>query len=368
MREKETEMAKFLDKKEQVFDLKLTSYGRYLLSIGSFKPTYYAFFDDNVTYDRRYMPGSGPPAVGGIPTTEAQNSINKRIKQDTPYLEGLVLFRDVSKFVSENEGEVINFLDVHSTPTKIKPDSDIFKFNAAIGDAYLDGETNSAAPAWQILMLQNTISSSFYRTDRTLNLPPQGTLGYAPGVLVNSPVPQINIQAIYTLKIVDFDFDFDAATSRDFVDQSTTFADDKIISVEVEDPIIYFNEINTQLLTENFEIEVFEVVSGTLEGVYAPTLSRKYFENRPPQIENGFMLSANPIQNEVESFTTSSVEYYFDVLTDRSVNQTKACQGVDIFNKESYYIELDFDCETATGDAVFYDIYGSVTEPEICQS
>ena len=41
-------MTKFIDKKEQVFDLKLTTYGHHLLSTGKFKPTYYAFCDDNV--------------------------------------------------------------------------------------------------------------------------------------------------------------------------------------------------------------------------------------------------------------------------------------------------------------------------------
>ncbi len=44
-------MAKFLDKKEQVYDLRLSSYGRYLLSIGSFKPVHYAFFDDNILHN-----------------------------------------------------------------------------------------------------------------------------------------------------------------------------------------------------------------------------------------------------------------------------------------------------------------------------
>ena len=38
-------MAKFLNKKEQVFDLQLTTYGRYLLSIGKFKPYCYEFFE-----------------------------------------------------------------------------------------------------------------------------------------------------------------------------------------------------------------------------------------------------------------------------------------------------------------------------------
>ena len=42
-------MAKFLNKKEQVYDLKLTSYGHYLLSVGKFKPVYYEFFDDNIS-------------------------------------------------------------------------------------------------------------------------------------------------------------------------------------------------------------------------------------------------------------------------------------------------------------------------------
>ena len=45
---------KFIDKKERVMDLKLTSYGHYLFSIGKFKPEYYAFYDDNVLYARGY--------------------------------------------------------------------------------------------------------------------------------------------------------------------------------------------------------------------------------------------------------------------------------------------------------------------------
>ena len=39
-------MAKFINKKEKVYDFKLTPYGHYLLSIGAFKPEFYGFFDD----------------------------------------------------------------------------------------------------------------------------------------------------------------------------------------------------------------------------------------------------------------------------------------------------------------------------------
>ena len=71
-------MAKFINKKEQVFDIQLTPYGRHLMSLGTFEPRYYAFFDDNVIYDGNYA---------GI--TESQNEIGQRIKKDTQYMEGI---------------------------------------------------------------------------------------------------------------------------------------------------------------------------------------------------------------------------------------------------------------------------------------
>lgn len=75
---------KFIDKKERVMDLKLTSYGHYLLSSGKFEPAFYAFYDDNVLYDGAYAQ-----------ITESANKIHDRIKNKTQYLESQVLFEDV---------------------------------------------------------------------------------------------------------------------------------------------------------------------------------------------------------------------------------------------------------------------------------
>ena len=36
----------FFNKKEEVYHIELTPYGRYLLSIGKLKPHHYRFFDD----------------------------------------------------------------------------------------------------------------------------------------------------------------------------------------------------------------------------------------------------------------------------------------------------------------------------------
>ena len=39
-----------------------------------------------------------------------------------------------------------------------------------------------------------------------------------------------------------------------------------------------------------------------------------------------------------------------------------------MFNRSSYYVDLDFDCESEkTSDAMYNDIYGIATEPEICR-
>ena len=48
----------FFDKKEEVISIELTPYGRNLLSLGKLKPSYYAFFDDDVLYNIQAAGGS----------------------------------------------------------------------------------------------------------------------------------------------------------------------------------------------------------------------------------------------------------------------------------------------------------------------
>jgi hypothetical protein len=98
------------------------------------------------------------------------------------------------------------------------------------------------------------------------------------------------------------------------------------------------------------------------------TFLRKYFEKEQPQIVDGFLQSPTPVVNPPASYTTSSVEYYFDILVDSEIEQRTACKSAEAFNKQSYYVDLDFDCEEIEQDFVYADIYGRVTDPEICQT
>ena len=98
------------------------------------------------------------------------------------------------------------------------------------------------------------------------------------------------------------------------------------------------------------------------------TFLRKYFEKERPQVVNGMLQSPIPVVNPPASYTTSSVEYYFDILVDSEIEQRTACKSAEAFNKQSYYVDLDFDCEEIEQDFIYADIYGRVTDPEICQT
>ena len=513
-------MAKFLNKKEQVFDLKLTSYGNYLLSQGNFKPVYYAFYDDNVVYDIQHAAGKDGTGTLVTPPKELQNDIQRRIKDETAYIESFVLFEEVERqaplqaHAEETHGVTEYTVDMYGTtyaptgqtseqaaqtielasgtgyattqgysgifaadynPTQEEPRKDFFKFNAMIGDAYLDGDTQ-AAPAWKIVTFQGQISSS--ATEDLKN---------------RVRIPQIDIDLKYVKEVHDYNFidTADPDSIQQLASTTQAFKDNKIIALRLNDAVVYADEVNTELLTENFEIEVFEVgeytgvqATGSIEfnslpsngdtitindgisaqtftfetttsgddtdveiqsttidqadafvnvfsgnpqtnpplaGVFASTMTaeivrnpndgdqptrviltnnkfgpyynigistdnataftiqgmdggvdgnnvmkRKFFEKRIPQVQDGLMVSERPPETSVTSLTTSSVEYYFDVLTDYEVDQRVACKGSEIYNKESYYIDLDFECEDEASDLVYNDIYGRVTEPEVC--
>ncbi len=340
-------MAKFLDKKEQVIDFKLTNYGHYLLSIGAFKPEYYAFFDDNIIYDSAYM---------GI--SESQNNTINRIKNETPYIQTITLFEDAEKQAGKAKNELVNVFDSDLTPTRKIVRKDNFKIDAAIGDAFLDGLSQDVAPAWKIAMLGGKILSTS-QTD-TVN---------------NIQVPQINIEGTYNLEVLtNFDgavdgqseFGPDAAdTPAGITEITPIFADENVVALRLDEVVFYIEEMNTEILTENFDIEVFEVVTGSAEGA-EDTFQRKFFQTETPQIIDGLMVSSVPVQDEITNLLSSSVEYYFDILTDKQIDRTTACKAAADFNRKSYYVDLDFECEQNEIEKYFYDIYGSEVVPEIC--
>jgi hypothetical protein len=328
---------KFLNKKEQVLDIQLTPYGKQKLSMGKLKPTYYAFYDDNIAYDRRYFSGS---------SLELQNDIHKRIKEETQYLETQTIFKQILSGTLVAGGTI-------SDVTLTQPDN-IYTSDAFIGDAALQSEQTNVAPAWKIIAMQGGISS--IQTEFTGSLIPSRESERRR----NSNVVQINLTASYELKAQPFIPPVSIEDIRETEKTSDLFIDDTVVKITYEDPLIYVEELNTELMTDNFSIEVFEVSEDNEED-----LRRLNFRDKIPQVVDGILLYSTP-QRSSEDAGTGSVEYYFSIDKDYEIDPSIACKYVNQFNTEDYLIDLDFDCEETDDEDVFFDIYGRVTESEIC--
>jgi hypothetical protein len=329
---------KFLDKKEQVFDIQLTPYGKQKLSMGILKPTYYAFFDDNILYDIEY-------AHAGA--SETQNETHKRIKQDTAYLESQVIFNQMLSGTLVEGG-------TFDTVTLKQPDN-LYTTDAFIGDALLQARDQNVAPAWKVIAMQGSISSSVPTFVGILDRSTKNR------EKMNANITQINISVNYQLRAQQATARASFDNLRQIQDTSGIFADDTVVRLETQDALIYMEELNTELLVDNFDIEVFEVPDDSETG----ELRRLYFKDKVPQVVDGMLVHSAPVEN-TQSLDSGSVEYYFSIDRDYQIDARIACKYINQFNTEDYLIDLDHECDEVDDEDLYFDIYGKVTESEIC--
>ena len=326
---------KLLNKKEQVFDLKLTSHGKIQLAKGKFKPEFYAFFDDNVIYDKSYVSGS---------STERQNDIHNRIKRETVYLE------TQTRFSEAMSGSLVLGGTLDSI---FAQDENIFISQGYIGDALLLAEQPNYAPAWKAVSLANEIPSPPSREDTSNKI----------------KIPQIDLTASYNLSIVDPSSQSQEELGfwNDYLEigaiaSTPAFADGNAIKLEMNNPLLFIEELNTEFLTKNFDIEVFEVIKN---GSDTDEFRQLFFEKPSEQIVDGFLVKQESVSPYVE--TTSSVSYYFDILRDSQINRDLACKYIQQYNLDSLLIDLDFDCSGQAERIEYFDIYGQeIGDSEVC--
>ena len=321
---------KLLNKKEQVFDFQLTPYGRHKLAVGNFSPTHYAFYDDNVVYDNAY-------AHTG--SSESQNDIHGRIKRDTQYLGTQVVFTE------RLSGSIVRGGALKDTV--YEQDENLLASRGYIGDAKTLADSNNLSPAIKLISMQNEITSSAIE-DSTNKV----------------KIPQINITASYYFTSRDPTVQNPQINDlTELVSTSPPFADGKSIVLETNNPLIYLEELNTELLVDNFDVEVFAVEAGSAGD---SDYRRLFFDNRQSNIVNG-VLKPEITDQAPSQFTTSSVEYYFNVKKDYEISARLVCKHLQEFNRDSYLIDVDFDCEEE-GQATFFDIYGQeIGDSEVCQ-
>ena len=261
----------FFDKKEDVLDVQLTEYGKYLLSTGRMRPVYYAFFDDDILYD-----------TNAASFSEDQNSAEPRIQKETPRLKVAptrtgaetrvqsILDMVVPNLNSSDPANNVEVFDVQSFESKGKIAAH------PIGNSSLDSKYNAS---WTLEVLSEP--------DITTS---QTHLESADGAIDN--IPQINIT-------IDYETFFKSGTNLTADSISDFFPDSSIFLALKENYLMLeLMEENTAFQKENFEVEVY--LSGSSSGyqqlVYTPTDEEQFIE---PTVDN--------------------VEYYMNILMDNDI-------------------------------------------------
>ena len=231
----------FINKKEEVIKLELTQFGKRLLSKGNFKPQYYQFFDDDIIYDSNYAG-----------TDEKQNNIQTRIK------DGISL--DVQYSVTSLEDKFDQ-----ETEEIESGDEDLFKeikhsVNTTEKEKLLSYPLSTISPGASSGPLFNLAAADSKIKNTTLTFLTQSG--------IQSKIPQIEFNPNYrvtrdvTLKTVDENQIYDSESYvLDFTQDKITFFDNTFLETSSEDIVITLEETSVPFLKDNFEIEVFEVIT-----------------------------------------------------------------------------------------------------------
>ena len=319
----------FSNKKEDVIDLKLTTYGRQLLSKGLFRPVYYSFYDDNILYDAARISGSSdrPSEDTRRAGLETQNNVQKRIREETPYL------KTQHNFSSR---EVRNEDPRQSTEREKN-----YILNSPLGTIDIKA---FKSPAWEISFLHNSSSAQNIALEN-----------HAKHQLVH--IPQIDTGIIYETAVA-----FDAPPSgkrlpRGFEEdpelKSGAFQDGTYMAVDPDYILLNVEEKNSIFMGRNYDIEIYESGSNGW--------NKLDFRKRPETIVDGVLID-NPPQPDADLDPTY-VEYFFDVLVDEEIPTNLICRGVQKLKSEDIMVDTEVECPDLEGT---FDINPYISDsPEV---
>ena len=309
----------FLNKKEQVLDIELTQYGKYLLSRGQLKPTYYAFYDDDILYDSEYA---------GF--TEAQNETEGRIKE-SPRSSAQYLFGGAETAVfSNNSGEALQLMPglwgadaINAAPKpQFKPDK-LLSPQIPLGTS---DTNNKYLPAWNVDFLHGDLLWSSSTLTSSAYVPVEKRIPL-------QKIPQLNTKIEYKKWL------FPDGISQDQVNSfskdgfvSEKFADGSVLAVEKDFLVLQIEEKNGFYEKENFDIEIFEVITTEVDS-----------EGRAITTEEQSLLFLGGYTSEPQEH---HVDYYFDVLTDLEIDSEIMCELLKDTKNKNILLDSDqFDCE-----------------------
>lgn len=337
----------FKNKKEEVIEVELTQFGKHLLSKGKFKPSYYAFFDDDIVYDWEYTSDS----------QESQNYAETRVLEETPTTQVQVNFSSAENNVNEQVALVregaLGFKEaLQQTPEKH------YALSAPLGKSSLSSDYS---PSWKIKLLGTKFESQ--------NLIKSGDQP-------NLHIPQLNVEdVVYKTRIGNRGVTSDDNNAVGIGDpgegghmeasagMSDVMPDGTVVEITPEHLILDVDEFNTDTLKENYEIEVFLIETETIDGKQIENLMPLSFLKKSDNIRNGILLDDEEVETYSEDdIDPTYVEHYLDITVDDEVDKQLLCElgyRTDYSRRSYVVVECDESGEIGNRE----DIYQSTAEP-----
>jgi len=359
----------FFNKKEEVLDIQLTQFGKQLLSIGKFKPVYYAFFDSNILYDG---------AHGEI--TEVQNDIEGRIQEDTaqlktqhafsgrardyPYVPPQITTGKGNSLTKTTARDEFDAIRIQSTPEKH------FSLVNPLGDSDLQ---SSRAPNWKIVFLDGEYANtaSFYLSSSNDSVPEHPANP-------DLQIPQISMNVTYTAKVLTpadiaeeqanieilNQFNVKNDVEPDPIESSITFQDGSRVDINFKDDnrdlLLMVEENGVTFEKENFEIEVYIVEPS--DGTYTPL----FFKEEPTNVVDGLLVSET-IPEINPDIDDTYVEYYFDINVDSRINKKTICEAISVVKSKGIYVDNPIECEEVISSPTTISPYAEGAKDPTCQ-
>jgi len=390
----------FFNKKQDVLDIELTGYGKQLLSRGLFKPTYYAFSDDGVIYDSRWVSGSNADAE--------QSDIEQRIQEETPrlkvqarkvgaertifnFLDGFDLLqkafpKHLSDLLEMELTDISSVKDFLQELSKVNLDIDFAEAEKLIKNTLGNKSfQNNFDPAYSALFYNGEISSSFsYYEKNDIVCPKIPQLNcvlndviyrmhkdYDPFTILAKPKEVRNGLNQYSNTIqtggeTQPPFSNGVFFENIPADSKTVQVDDLITTIEqgslfVEKDFLFISleEANVDFGSDNFMIEVFEVTTTDDNDKEEEKLTKMFFQG-----ESGMQLGG--VQATNQAILNRAVEQVFHFEVDKEINSQLGCYliGKDQkLKKQNIYVDDIFDCkDTMQDNKVSIDPYTSLPE------
>jgi hypothetical protein len=329
---------RFLDPKEEVVKIKITPYGKYLLSMGKFNPTYYAFFDDDIIYDSAYTRMEG---------NELQNDIEERILDETPRFEGQTKFEGAETTVFVKNPNILEELFPGIGKKLDDPSYDIEVFEKPFNQYYLQspiancGYNTGKAPYYNLEMLTGSIltaslegvsGSGYYNSKADFT----GSANF---------IPQIDIE-------IENDIILYAAGENPSIKQNImqddemfdsfySFGDGTSLVYDKKRAFIKLEEGNTEFKKENFEIEVYEIIG--------------------QEDDTNISLKKLSFAKKDEETAKTNVEYFFNLKLDNEIDDTYYCEALrNNKNKiKNIFSDKTFKCPDQSKELINVNIYNN---------